>query len=148
MRKEDVIIGGEESNGLTIHKHVPEKDGIIACLLVVEMVAGTRKNIKTLLKELTAKTGTFYNTRKDFRLTEERRQKLLKKFQSFRFKKIGRYKVKEIKKTDGYKFILGEDTWIMARFSGTEPIVRLYSEAKSKKVLNDILKEGKKLILN
>ncbi len=148
MTRENIIIGGEESNGLTVHRHVPEKDGIIACLLVVEMVARTRKNIKTLLKKLAAKTGNFYTERNNYRLSEAKKQKLMKTLKNNKIKKIGRYNVLEIITVDGYKFMLGEDTWIMTRFSGTEPIVRLYAEAKSKKVLKDILKAGEKLILN
>ena len=146
MTREDIIIGGEESNGLTVHRHVPEKDGIIACLLVVEMVARTKKNIKILLKELIAKTGPFINDRQNFRLTEDKKQKLMERLKKLKYGKIGKYEIKKIITVDGFKFMLGKDTWAMIRFSGTEPIVRLYAEAKSKKVLNDILKEGERFI--
>lgn len=147
MTKEDIIIGGEESNGLTIHRHIPEKDGIIACLLVVEMVAKYKKNIKELLMELEEKTGPFFNTRKNYKISEDKKKDLLKKLKNFGFKKIGRYKIKEINKKDGYKFILDEDLWIMIRLSGTEPIVRLYGEAKNKKELDYIMSEGEKFFL-
>ena len=146
MTKEDIIIGGEESNGLTIHRHVPEKDGIIACLLVVEMVARTKKNVKTLLKELEEKTGPFLNTRKNFRLSDAKKEALVKKLKTVKMAKIGKYEVKDTITIDGFKFVLGEDTWIMTRFSGTEPIVRLYGEAKDKKVLDDIMAEGEKFV--
>lgn len=147
MTKEDIIIGGEESNGLTVHGHVPEKDGIIACLLVAEMAACTKKNLKTLLAALEEKTGPFFNTRKNFRLTEDKKHALVKRLDEFRFGKIGNYEVKQHITVDGHKFMLGEDTWVMTRMSGTEPIVRLYGEAKSKKVLDDIMKAGEKFIL-
>jgi len=148
MTKEDIIIGGEESNGLTVHRHIPEKDGIVACLLVAEMVAREKKNIKALLKNLQKKTGGFYNSRKNYRLTEDKKNKFMTRLKNFKKTTIGKYKVRDIITIDGYKFILGEDTWLMIRFSGTEPLVRLYAEAKSKKILNDILTEGEKLILN
>lgn len=146
MTKEDIIIGGEESNGLTIHRHIPEKDGIIACLLVVELVARNKKNIKQLLKELEQKTGRFYNFRKNFKISENKKQKLIKKLKNFEQGRIGKYNIKEINKKDGYKFILGEDLWTMIRLSGTEPIVRLYGEARSKKDLDYIMEYGEKFI--
>lgn len=147
MTREDIIIGGEESNGLTIHRHIPEKDGIIACLLVVEMVAKYKKSIKELLKELEEKTGPFFNIRKNYKISEDKKKDLVKKLKNFRSEKIGRYEIKEINKKDGYKFMLGEDLWIMIRLSGTEPIIRLYGEAKSKKELDYIMAQGEKLFL-
>jgi phosphoglucomutase len=146
MTREDIIIGGEESNGLTIYRHVPEKDGIIACLLVVEMVARTKKNIKNLLKELEGKTGPFINTRKNFKLSEAKKKSLVEKLKAGKITRIGKYPVVDTITVDGFKFMLGEDTWIMTRFSGTEPIVRLYGEAKDKKTLDDIMSEGEKLV--
>jgi alpha-D-glucose phosphate-specific phosphoglucomutase len=147
MIKEDIIIGGEESNGLTIHRHIPEKDGIIACLLVVEMVARYKKNIKALLKELENKTGQFFNTRRNYKISEDKKENLIKRLKNSECSKIGKYEIKEINKKDGYKFILGEDLWVMIRLSGTEPIVRLYGEAKSKNDLDYIMTMSEKFIL-
>ncbi len=146
MTKEDIIIGGEESNGLTVYRHVPEKDGIIACLLVAEMVAKTKKNLRTLLKELEEKTGPFFNNRKNFKLSEAKKTALVKKLKAGKISKIGKYEVLKTITIDGFKYMLGEDTWIMTRFSGTEPIVRLYGEAKDEKTLDDIMAEGEKLV--
>jgi len=146
MTKEDIIIGGEESNGLTVHGHVPEKDGIIACLLVAEMVAKTKKSMKTLLKELEEKTGPFVNTRKNFTLSDAKKAALSRKLRTVKILKIGKYDVLDTITVDGYKFMLGEDIWIMIRFSGTEPVVRLYGEAKDKKTLDDIMTEGEKFV--
>ncbi len=148
MRAEDIIIGGEESNGLTIHRHVPEKDGLIACLLAVEMVAREKKNIRTLLKDLEKKTGRYYTARKNYRLNEQKKNKLAAKLKKINLKKIGEHPVKSVDKKDGYKYLLGGGSWIMTRFSGTEPIVRLYAEAKSAKGLRSVLKAGEKLILS
>jgi phosphoglucomutase len=146
MTKEDIIIGGEESNGLTVHGHIPEKDGIIACLLVAEMVARTKKNIKTLLAELENETGPFFNDRVNIRLTEEGKQKLVARLKAFKGGKFGKYEVKEIITVDGFKFMLGTDTWAMIRFSGTEPIIRLYVEAKDMATLDELKEAGKKFI--
>ena len=146
MTKEDIIIGGEESNGLTVYRHVLEKDGIIACLLVAEMVAKTKKNVRTLVKELEEKTGPFINTRKNFRLSEAKKEALVKKLKTVKMSKIGKFPVLETITVDGFKFMLGEDTWIMTRFSGTEPIVRLYGEAKDQKTLDEIMVEGEKFV--
>lgn len=146
MQEEEIVIGGEESNGLTVHGHIPEKDGIIACLLVVEMVAKTKKSIKELLKELEEKTGPFINDRKNFRLTDEKMKAIIERLKNGSNDKFGSFDVLELITIDGYKFMLGRDTWAMIRLSGTEPIVRLYAEAKEKKVLNKILEEGEKFI--
>ncbi|MCE5299509.1 MAG: phosphoglucomutase/phosphomannomutase family protein [Spirochaetia bacterium] len=146
MTGEDIIIGGEESNGLTVHRHIPEKDGIIACLLVAEMVARTEKNLKTLIKELEAQVGKFFNARKNFRLSGPKKDALLKKLNTVKISKIGRFTVDDTIIVDGFKFMLGNGAWVMTRFSGTEPIVRLYGEARDEKTLADIMAEGEKFI--
>ncbi len=146
MQKEEIVIGGEESNGLTVHGHIPEKDGIIACLLVAEMVAVTGKNVSSLVKELEKKTGPFINARKNFRLSNEKKADLVKRLKENKFKKIGSYDIKEVITKDGFKYMLGKDMWVMMRLSGTEPIVRLYAEAKTNKDLNAILSAGEKFI--
>ncbi|HDT14970.1 MAG TPA: phosphoglucomutase/phosphomannomutase family protein [Firmicutes bacterium] len=146
MTKEDIIIGGEESNGLTVHRHIPEKDGIIACLLVAEMAVSRKKSIKELLAGLEKKTGPFINNRVNYRLKEPEMQELIERLKNFKYSKIGAYNIEKIITVDGYKFMLGEDTWIMIRLSGTEPIVRLYGEAKSGRVLDAVMKEGEKFI--
>jgi alpha-D-glucose phosphate-specific phosphoglucomutase len=146
MQKEEIIIGGEESNGLTIHGHIPEKDGIIACLLVVEMVARSKKSVRELLEELEKKTGAFLNTRENFRLSEDKKAALVERLKKGKFTKFGKFDVVSMNTIDGFKFILGDDTWAMIRLSGTEPIVRLYAEAKSKKVLAEIMEDGEKFI--
>ncbi|MFW6210682.1 MAG: phosphoglucomutase/phosphomannomutase family protein [bacterium] len=148
MIKEDIVIGGEESNGLTVHRHIPEKDGIIACLLVVEMAAKTGRKIKDMIKELEKKTGSFYTARKNYRLTEAKKEKLIKKLSDGKFKKIGQFEIKDINTKDGFKYILGKDIWVMTRFSGTEPVVRLYAEAKSRKMLKEVMAAGEKFFIS
>ncbi len=147
MTKEDIIIGGEESNGLTVHRHIPEKDGILACLLVVEMVAREKKSIKELLFDLQKKTGRFITKRENIKLTEIGKIKLQEKLKNFNGKKFGVFNIEKLITVDGYKFILENGNWVMIRFSGTEPIIRLYAEAKDETILDQIIKQGKEFIL-
>lgn len=147
MTKEDIVIGGEESNGLTVYRHIPEKDGILACLLVVEMVAREKKCIKELLFNLQKKIGTFFTKRENIKLTEIGKIKLQEKLKSFKEKKFGSFNIEKLVTIDGYKFILENGNWAMIRFSGTEPIVRLYAEAKDEVILEQIVKQGKMFVL-
>lgn len=147
MIKEDIIIGGEESNGLTIYRHIPEKDGILACLLVAEMVARENKTVKELLKELYKKTGEFYTERVNIKLTEAGKIKLQEKLAKYDKKTFGHYNIKKLITIDGFKFIFDNNLWLMIRLSGTEPIIRLYAEANTKKELNELIEEGRKFIL-
>ncbi|MFP5237963.1 MAG: phosphoglucomutase/phosphomannomutase family protein [Acidobacteriota bacterium] len=127
-----IAIGGEESAGLTIRGHVPEKDGIIAGLLVTEMVAVRGKSIGVQLRELFAKVGSYYPVRENFRLTPEVKSRFTEKVKADPTELGGR-KVKQIVRTDGLKLILEDGSWVCYRLSGTEPVVRAYTEARSEK---------------
>ena len=130
--EDKIAIGGEESAGLTIRGHVPEKDGVIAGLLVTEMVANRRKSLGTQLKEQFAKLGSFYPVRENFRLTPERKAAFTEKLKKDPTELSGR-KVKSVVRTDGLKLILEDGSWVCYRLSGTEPVVRAYTEARSEK---------------
>jgi phosphoglucomutase len=123
-----VAIGGEESAGLSIRHHVPEKDGILAGLLCSEMVARTGKSLGRQLRELFVKVGSFYPQRENFRLTQEVKEKFTEKLGQNPHDFFGR-KVREVVRTDGLKLICQDGSWICYRLSGTEPVVRVYSEA-------------------
>jgi alpha-D-glucose phosphate-specific phosphoglucomutase len=125
-----IAIGGEESAGLTIRGHVPEKDGVIAGLLVAEMVATRGKSLGAQLKELFAKVGSFYPVRENFRLTPEVKAAFTEKMKADPTELGGR-KVAQVVRTDGLKVILEDGSWVCYRLSGTEPVVRAYSEARS-----------------
>ena len=127
-----IAIGGEESAGLTIRGHVPEKDGIIAGLLVTEMVAARKKSLGRQLKELFAKVGSFYPVRENFCLTPDRKAAFTKELKKDPTELGGR-KVKQIVRTDGLKLILEDGSWVCFRLSGTEPVVRAYTEARDEK---------------
>jgi phosphomannomutase len=124
-----IAIGGEESAGLTIRGHVPEKDGVIAGLLVAEMVAVRGKSLGAQLKELFSKVGSFYPVRENFRLTPEVKAKFTEKLKTDPTELGGR-KVTGIVRTDGLKLILEDGSWVCYRLSGTEPVVRAYTEAR------------------
>jgi phosphomannomutase len=131
MESEPIIVGGEESGGLSVKGHVPEKDGILACLLMAELVATERKSLGRILKELAKQIGEFYTDRINVSFAPEKRDALLAKLGSG-LKSIGPFKVEKIITTDGCKFLLPDHEWVAFRASGTEPLIRCYIEAKSK----------------
>ena len=130
INADKIAIGGEESAGLTIRGHVPEKDGVIAGLLVAEMVATRGKSLGVQLKELFGKVGSFYPVRENFRLTAEGMAAFTEKLKADPSVLDGR-KVVSVVRTDGLKLILEDGSWVCYRLSGTEPVVRAYSEARS-----------------
>ena len=131
MISEDVLLGGEESGGIAIKGHIPERDGIWIGLTIIEYMARTGKTIDGLIKEVVAITGKFAYKRIDLHLTEAAKQAILKNCRENKYKAFGEFKVKKVDDLDGYKFFTGDDEWIMMRASGTEPVLRLYAEAGS-----------------
>ena len=131
MESEPIIVGGEESGGLSVKGHVPEKDGILACLLMAELVATEKKSLGQILKELSKKIGDFYTDRINVSFAPEKKDLLLAKLGGG-LQNIGAFKVEKFITTDGYKFLLPNREWVAFRASGTEPLIRCYIEAKSK----------------
>ena len=130
MESEPIIVGGEESGGLSVKGHVPEKDGILACLLMAELVATESKSLGQILKELEKKTGEFHSDRINVSIPPDKKEALLAKLGAA-LNNIGPFKVEKFITTDGYKFLLPNDEWVAFRASGTEPLIRCYIEAKS-----------------
>ena len=142
-----IIFGGEESAGMTIKDHVPEKDGILACLLAAEMVAREKKPLKDLLKRLYKEVGTILDHRVNIHLTESNCAEVHARL-SQPLTELGGMRVKGKKATaDGTKYMLDDDSWVLMRTSGTEPVVRLYVEAVSEAKIKDLIEAGKKFIL-
>ena len=131
MESEPIIVGGEESGGLSVKGHVPEKDGILACLLMAELVATEKKSLGQILKELAKQIGEFYTDRINVSFAPEKKDALLAKLGGG-LKNIGPFRVEKFITTDGYKFLLPNREWVAFRASGTEPLIRCYIEAKSK----------------
>jgi phosphoglucomutase len=135
IKQDKIAIGGEESAGLSIRNHVPEKDGILAGLLCCEAVASRKKSIGEQIKDLFGKVGSFYARRENFSLTPEVKAKFTSKMMSDPVELSG-HKVKQVNRADGLKLIMDDGSWVCYRVSGTEPVVRIYSEASSEKSLD------------
>ena len=142
IKADKILIGGEESAGLSIRYHVPEKDGILAGLLCCEAVARRGKALGQQLHDLFSKVGSFYPQRENFRLTPEVKEKFTGKLRSDPTELSGR-KVKEVVRTDGLKLVFDDGSWVCYRLSGTEPVVRVYSEAKSEEDLKKLAAAAK-----
>jgi phosphoglucomutase len=140
-----IIMGGEESAGMSIRGHVPEKDGIIACLLVAEMVAMQKKPLAQILDDLYAKVGTYLTRRVNFRLTEAEKVKAVANMKNDPAEIAG-FKVKKVVRIDGTKCILENDAWVLVRFSGTEPVVRFYAEAHDEATLEKLCNQGEAFV--
>jgi phosphoglucomutase len=141
-----IIIGGEESAGLTIKGHVPEKDGILACLLVAEMVAHEGMPVKALLERLYSKVGRYLTKRVNITLSAELEAVFPARIAAVPTSFAGAA-VKERVTVDGNKFILEDGSWLLFRKSGTEPVVRLYCEASSEERLQALAEAGREFIV-
>ena len=146
MEQGGFLMGGEESGGMTIDGHVPEKDGVLACLLMAEVRAVRKKSFREILKALRKEVGPYLSNRVNVHLTEPAMQAVRKRFETFTPNTIEGLSVKKIVRLDGYKFIFQDDSWMGVRLSGTEPVVRLYLEADTAKKLKELEKIGTKLI--
>jgi phosphoglucomutase len=148
VNQDKIILGGEESAGLTVKGHFPEKDGILACLLVIEMVASRGASLGEMLEELFRKDGALYSERVGIKLTPEVKDRLQKRLSSDPPDSIGGRRVAEVNRTDGVKYIFDDGSWILLRMSGTEPVVRCYAETNTKKDLEVLLETGSKFVLS
>jgi phosphoglucomutase len=142
-----IALGGEESAGLTMRGHIPEKDGILACLLVAEMVARRGLPLKQQLEALFKDTGPFFMTRLNLSLAADVQKRLTAKLKQD-VHKFGSQAVAKIDRTDGLKIIREDGSWVLMRASGTEPVVRVYCEASSQAELDKLAEAAKKFVQN
>ena len=147
MVTEDVLLGGEESGGIAIKGHVPERDGIWIGLLLFEYMASSGKSLDDLINEVYDIVGSFSFERIDLHLDNKKKEDVIEKCQNDQFSSFGEFTVKKIEKTDGYKFFFNDDTWLMIRPSGTEPVLRTYSEAPTREIALKILESAQSEIL-
>lgn len=145
IKQDKIVIGGEESAGLSIRHHVPEKDGILAGLLCCEMVARRGKSLGSQLQDLFAKVGSYYPQRENFHLTQEVKEKFTGKLKQEPKEFFGR-KVRQTVRADGLKLLFEDGSWVCYRLSGTEPVVRVYSEARSPEGLEKLSAVAKQWI--
>lgn len=143
MMKEDVLIGGEESGGISFKGHIPEGDGPIMGLLLVEMLAASKKSLTDLVDDLLKEVGPALYERVDLRLSRpvakaEMAEFLIQKAPA----QIGGQKVEEIGQRDGVKYIMADDSWLLIRPSGTEPVLRVYAEGRTQDMVKALLEYG------
>jgi len=147
IRADKIALGGEESAGLTIRGHVPEKDGILACLLVAETLAARGASIKEQIQQLFKKIGReFWPLRENLHLSDEQKANAVKKVAVDASTLLGR-KVVSMDRTDGAKFVFDDGTWMLLRLSGTEPLLRLYVEADSAAASARLAREATEWVL-
>jgi phosphoglucomutase len=146
INEDKIILGGEESAGLSIKGHYPEKDGILACLLAAEAVAARQAGLTEQLEELYNRVGKLESGRIGVRLTEEIARSLKEKLEQ-EPSEIGGRKIENINRIDGVKFIFADKSWMLLRPSGTEPLVRIYAESENKDDLEVLLEQGRRYLL-
>ena len=142
MRETTVLIGGEESGGLSVLGHIPEKDGVLADMLVAEAIAYEGKPLSELVKEAIAEAdGPLYNKRLDLHLTDSHKLAVMESYTKNPPSEVAGIKVKEVGRKDGVKLYLEEGSWVLLRPSGTEPLVRVYMETNSAQKLDQLAQE-------
>lgn len=141
MMEENAIAAGEESGGYGFQGHIPERDGILSGLMILNMMALTEKNPSELIIDLEEIVGPHYYSRIDTEFDPKNKVQIIKKVSSTHPKSIAGIPVVKIDDQDGYKFILQDNYWGLIRFSGTEPLMRIYAEGKDAKMVTEILSE-------
>lgn len=145
MLETKAIIGGEESGGFAFDRHIPERDGILASLFLIEFMLRRNKPPSQLLEELFAKVGPHFYDRLDLSYPPEQRPAILQRVADAHPETLGGQKVKHISTEGGYKYVLEDGSWLLIRFSGTEPLLRVYTETRSAGIVAQLLDEGRKL---
>jgi phosphomannomutase len=148
MIKEDVLLGGEESGGIAIKGHIPERDGIWMGLTIWEFMAKSGKTLNDLINEVYEIVGPFSFERNDLHLKEELKQSILKNCLASNYTAFGEYKIVRTDDLDGFKYFFENGDWLMIRASGTEPVLRTYAESSSREAAFDILNAAKETLLN
>ena len=146
MISEDVLLGGEESGGIAIKGHIPERDGIWMGLTIWEFMAKSGKSLDDLIEEVYAIVGPFKYERNDLHISEALKQEVLARCQAGTFTAFGDLVVRQVETIDGFKFHFDNDQWLMIRASGTEPVLRTYAESSSLAKAHEILAACKKAI--
>ena len=143
MLKENALIGGEESGGYGFRGHIPERDGILAALYFIDFTARTGKTPSRLLKELYSKVGEHYYNRNDVKFDERERGKIINRVREYMPEEIDGVKLLTRDTSDGFRFLLSDGSWLLIRFSGTEPLLRIYAESNSNSRVAQLLELGK-----
>ena len=146
MMSEDVLIGGEESGGISFKGNIPEGDGVLMGLLVVEMVAAAKKPLHKMVDDLLEDVGPAFYERTDLRLKRPvEKSRMTERLSKQAPAEIGGEKVVEVSAMDGAKYIMADDSWLLIRPSGTEPVLRVYAEGRSKEMVRALLGYGEQV---
>ncbi|MDP2659695.1 MAG: phosphoglucomutase/phosphomannomutase family protein [Dehalococcoidia bacterium] len=145
MIEVNALMGGEESGGFAFRGHIPERDGVVASLFMLDLMVKLKMKPSQLVDHLFKLVGPHYYDRVDFRLTPETRDALLKRLPETHPASLGGMAVKSEDTMDGFRYILEDGSWLLLRFSGTEPLLRIYTETDSTDKVKQLLSEGQKL---
>lgn len=145
MRANDAMIGGEESGGYAFRGHIPERDGILAGLFLLDMMLAYDMPVSQIVEHLQQVAGPSYYERIDVRFPAEKRGPILQRFQGEHPSEIAGHKVTSVQTLDGFKYFLDDGSWLLVRASGTEPLIRFYTEATSPEEAQKILQAGEEM---
>lgn len=142
MQENDVLMGGEESGGITIRGHVPVGDGILMGLLLVEMMSHYKRGLPELVADLRREVGAFYYARRDLRTQPFSKAELVARLKENAPAAMAGLKLDSINDRDGIKYLFDDSSWLLIRPSGTEPVLRVYAEARSPRLVEELLTQG------
>ncbi len=148
MLKEDVLVGGEESGGISIGGNIPERDGIWMGLTIWQFMAESGKSIRELIEEIYKITGSFAYARQDLKIDRELKTRVIRKCKEGGFTHFGEFKVEKVETLDGWKYFFNDSEWFMIRPSGTEPLLRTYAEAENEEKVQELLSKGYETLMN
>jgi phosphomannomutase len=142
MERHDVLIGGEESGGLSIRGHVPMGDGILMGLLLLEIMSTHGSPLSELVQQLYAEVGPFCYARRDLRTAPFSKAELVRRLMEHAPHHLAGSRVASVSDRDGVKYLFDDGGWLLIRPSGTEPVLRVYAEARSRHQVNELLEQG------
>jgi len=155
MMEREILIGGEESGGIGYSRFLPERDGVLNCLLLANVMAEEAKPLGQLVADLQREFGAHYYGRRDLHIPEDMKQRAIERARGEGTQTLGRYRVLKKENLDGIKFFLdaptngnGAEAWVLLRASGTEPLMRLYTEASSPELVSELLVTGESFVRN